>query len=92
MDRAKMERDLHTRGFSCGHLTDPPGQVWRNYIHNVDEVLIVVEGEMELELQGQTFRPAIGEEVLIPAGVVHTVRNVGPTTARWIYGYRRVAS
>ncbi len=92
MDRAKMERDLHARGFSCGLWTDPPGQVWRNYVHNVDEVFIVVEGEMELEMQGRAFRPAIGEEVLIPAGVVHTVRNMGPTTARWIYGYRRVAS
>ena len=92
MDKARMERDLHARGFSYGLWTDPPGQVWRNYVHNVDEVFIVVEGEMELEIQGRAFRPAIGEEVLIPAGVVHTVRNMGPTTARWIYGYRRVAS
>ena len=92
MDRAKMERDLHARGFSCGFWIDPPGQVWRNYVHNADEVFIVVEGEMELEMQDRVFRPAMGEEVLIPAGVVHTVRNVGPTTARWIYGYRRVVT
>jgi hypothetical protein len=30
----------------------------------------------------------IGEDLLIPAGAVHSARNVGKTTARWLYGYR----
>ena len=46
------------------------------------------EGEVELTVQGRTWRPALGEEVFIPAGVAHTVRNVGGTTRRWWYGYR----
>ena len=92
MDRAKVERDWRARGFSCGFWTDPPGQVWRNYVHDVDELFMVVEGAIELEMQGRAFRPGIGEEVLIPAGAVHTVRNLGPTTARWLYGYRKQAS
>jgi len=29
-----------------------------------------------------------GDEVFIPAPALHTVRNVGGTTARWLYGYR----
>ena len=49
---------------------------------------MVLEGELELEMQGRTFRPKQGEEVLIPAKVRHTVRNVGGTTARWLYGYK----
>lgn len=92
IDRAKVERDWRARGFSCGLWTDPPGQVWRNYVHDVDELFMVVEGEIELEMQGRAFRPGIGEEVLIPAGVVHTVRNVASNTARWLYGYRKEAS
>ncbi len=91
-DRAKVERDWRARGFSCGLWTDPPGQVWRDYVHNVDELFMVVEGAVELEMQGRTFRPAIGEEMLIPARATHTVRNVGPSIARWLYGYRRGAS
>ena len=92
MDRAKVERDWRARGFSCGLWTDPPGQVWRNYAHDVDELFMVVAGAIELEMQGRAFRPGIGEEVLIPAGAVHTVRNVGSNTARWLYGYRKEGS
>lgn len=92
MDRAKVERDWRARGFSCGLWTDPPGQVWRNYVHDVDELFMVVAGAIELEMQGRTFRPGIGEEVLIPAGALHTVRNIGPTAARWLYGYRKEGS
>jgi len=49
---------------------------------------MVLEGELELEMQGCTFRPKRGEKVLIPARVMHTVRNVGGTTARCLYGYK----
>jgi len=92
IDRAKVKRDWRARGFSCGLWTDPPGQVWRNYVHDVDELFVVVAGAIELEMQGRAFRPGIGGEVLIPAGVVHTVRNVGSNIARWLYGYRKETS
>jgi mannose-6-phosphate isomerase-like protein (cupin superfamily) len=76
------------RGYSCDLWTDPPGQVWRDYVHRVDELLMVVEGELELEIAGHEHRARPGQEFFIPAGAVHTVRNVGGTTARWLYGYR----
>jgi mannose-6-phosphate isomerase-like protein (cupin superfamily) len=78
-----------SRGFSCDLWTDPPGQEWVDYVHSVDELLMLMEGELEMEMQGRRFRPAIGEEVFIPANISHTVRNVGGTTARWLYGYKR---
>ena len=65
-DRAHIERDWRARGFSCGLWVDPPGQVWEDYVHSTDELLMVLEGELELEMQGRTFRPKNGEEVLIP--------------------------
>jgi len=49
---------------------------------------MVVEGTIELEIDGRVVRPAIGEEVAVPARVRHSVRNIGTTTARWLYGYR----
>jgi mannose-6-phosphate isomerase-like protein (cupin superfamily) len=84
----QIEHDWRSRGFSCGLWVDPPGQEWIDYVHTTDELLMVVEGELELEMQGRTLRPKLGEEVLIPAQVRHTVRNVGSTTARWLYGYK----
>jgi cupin 2 domain-containing protein len=77
------------RGFSCAIWTDPPGQVWADFVHEVDELVILIEGELEVAFGGRTFHPRIGEEVFIPAGTSHTVRNVGKTTNRWYYGYGR---
>jgi mannose-6-phosphate isomerase-like protein (cupin superfamily) len=76
------------RGFSCDIWTDPPGQVWASFVHAVDELVIPIEGEVEIEMQGRKLRPAVGEEVFIPAGVSHTVRNLGRSQSRWYYGYR----
>ncbi len=50
---------------------------------------MVVEGEEEFEMNGRKFSLRIGEELLIPAGTNHTARNVGKTTSKWLYGYKR---
>ncbi len=39
-------------------------------------------------MNGKTLRPAIGEEILMPAGVSHSVKNVGKSRNRWLYGYK----
>jgi mannose-6-phosphate isomerase-like protein (cupin superfamily) len=84
----EVKSDWNRRGYSCGLWTDLPGRVWRDYVHRVDELLMVVEGELDLEIAGQHHRARPGVEFLIPAGAAHTVRNVGSATARWLYGYR----
>jgi len=58
-------------------------------VHHTDELVVVLEGGMEFEFEGQVPRPEIGEEAFIPARARHSARNVGATTARWLYGYRR---
>lgn len=88
VDRAAVRREWTTRGFSCGLWTDPPGQRWENFAHEMDEVVMLLSGEIEVEVGGRTVRPAIGEEILIPARTRHSVRNTADRTARWLYGYR----
>ena len=90
IDPVQVENAWRQRGFSCGLWVDPPGQVWEDYVHQTDELVMVIEGDLELKFQGRRFHPAIGEEVLIPARVRHTVSNVGKTTARWLYGYKEL--
>ena len=84
---SKVAERWKARGFSFGIFTDPPGQVWSDFVHESDELLMVVQGDMELEMRGETIRCPIGEEILIPAKVVHTIRNVGKTGSQWLYGY-----
>lgn len=89
IDQAEVARDWVARGFSCALWVDPPGQRWEDFVHPTDELVMLLEGELELEVAGALSRPTVGEEIFIPAGASHSVRNVGGTTARWLYGYRR---
>ena len=89
VDQVAVAARWRERGFSCGLWIDPPGQIWADFVHAVDELVMVVEGEVEFEVSGQVHRPGPGTELLIPARVSHTVRNLGRTESRWLYGYRR---
>jgi quercetin dioxygenase-like cupin family protein len=88
INRQEVSKDWSARGYSCALWVDPPGQRWENFVHRTDELVLVLEGALEFEIEGEISHPAAGEEIHIPAGAVHSVRNIGGTTARWLYGYR----
>jgi uncharacterized cupin superfamily protein len=88
-DHHKVAADWASRGFGCDIWTDPPGQVWADFVHATDELVMLIDGEIELRFAGRVLQPQAGEEVFIPAGVSHTVINIGATTNHWFYGYRR---
>ncbi len=84
----EIETDWATRGFSCDLWVDTPGQSWEDFAHETDEIVTVLEGNMEFEVEGKVYHPKVGEELIIPARAVHSARNIGKTTARWLYGYK----
>ncbi len=88
INQQRVAEDWASRGFSCALWTDPPGQRWEDFTHPTDEIVIVLEGEMEFEVESEVHHPAAGEELFIPSGAVHSARNIGTTTARWLYGYK----
>ena len=92
IDENKVSSGWEARGFSFGIWTDPPGQMWEGYVHEVDELFMVRDGKVELELHGKKFFPEPGKEILIPAKAVHSVRNLGPTISHWFYGYKELIS
>ncbi len=89
IDRNSIARRWKARGFGCDLWTDPPGARWEDFVHSTDELLMVVDGELEVEMDGRVIRPRPGEEIMIPAGARHSVRNPGAATSHWLYGYRR---
>ena len=88
IDRDRIQAEWTARGFSCDLWIDPPGRCWEDFIHDTDELVLVLEGVMEFEIAGFVQHPAQGEELHIPAHTRHSARNIGKTTARWLYGYR----
>ena len=88
IDPKFIEQSWKSRGFSYKIWNDLPGTIWADFIHKTDELVMLIHGEIELKMSGQIFHPEIGEEILFTAGVIHTVRNIGPVTNQWFYGYK----
>lgn len=88
LTREQIAHDWAKRGFSCALWTDAPGQRWEDFTHSTDELVYVLEGDVEFEIEGDITRPQPGDELLIPARALHSARNIGTTTSRWLYGYK----
>jgi len=80
-----IKQNWNSREYSFGVFHEPLGQGWADFVHRTDEFVVLAEGEIEVEIEGKSQRPQIGEEVFIPANAVHTVRNVGLTNSVWYY-------
>ena len=89
MNPNQLQQDWDSRGYSFGIFKDPPGQVWADFVHKTDELVVLAEGEIEIEIERKVHQPRIGEEVFIPANASHTVRNIGSKENVWYYGYKK---
>ena len=86
-DPAAVAADWRRRGYSCHRMVDPPGQAWRDFVHQTDELVTVVDGVIELTVDGSTMVLLPGDEGFIPRAARHDVVNVHDGTSRWLFGY-----
>ena len=57
-----------------------PGSPPLRHFHPGEEVIYVLEGQLEYEVDGRPTKVyGPGEALTVPAGAVHSVRNVGTT-------------
>src|SRR6201996_1390719 len=84
-----VRTEIHLDGADTGGafclLIDhpPPGWSLPAHLHtDAAETIHVIEGEFEMTIDGDTERLAAGETIHIPAGVVHSGANVGPSPGR----------
>jgi quercetin dioxygenase-like cupin family protein len=54
-----------------------PGSSFPKHSHPGVEIAYVVTGVIDYELNGKTVRLQAGESIYIPAGAVHSAKNVG---------------
>ena len=67
MDSDQIKQDWNSRGYSFGVFRDPPGQVWADFVHQTDELVVLAEGEIEMKIERKAERFQIGGMVFIPA-------------------------
>jgi quercetin dioxygenase-like cupin family protein len=87
VSREAVAADWRARGFSCELFIDPPGREWNDFVHRTDELVTVVEGRLEITIGDNCITAKPGDEVFIPVGAVHSVKNIHSATTRWLYGY-----
>ena len=88
MNESKIKQEWAKRGYSFGISKNPPSKIWSDFIHATDEIIMLVQGKIEIQFQNKKMIPKPGEEVIIPAGEKHTVKNIGENKNIWFYGYR----
>ncbi len=73
-------RELHhTDAQSLAEATLEPGQATERHHHRrTEEIYFVLDGEGEIELDGERRRVAPGDAVLIPPGAWHQIRAATP--------------
>ena len=74
--------------FSAGVTSFQPGVDVPMHSHNVEEMVIVLEGEGECVLDGVTSPVKTWDTTYVPAGVVHCFRNTSDAqmSIMWVYG------
>lgn len=87
VDRDAVAADWAARGYSCNEFTDPPGRAWRDFVHDCNELVTVVEGRLDLEVGEARVSAGPGEEVFIPKGARHSVFNAHDGVTVWLFGY-----
>ncbi|MEU4392974.1 cupin domain-containing protein [Kribbella sp. NPDC023855] len=77
---------------TTGQTIFAPGTGLPVHSHNVEESVLILEGEAIAEIDGERFDLLVGEATWVPAGTPHRFLNRGEGQLRiyWVYGGRDV--
>jgi quercetin dioxygenase-like cupin family protein len=84
--------NCETNQVTTGITVFGPGTGIPLHTHNVDETVLILEGEALVELGDETFELSEGDATWAPPGLPHRFANRGARQMRiyWVYGGRYV--
>ena len=87
-----MKNNTENNRFTTGMTRFPPGEGAPMHSHNCDEQVTLLEGEGEVEIDGEVTALVRYDTTYIPAEVPHRFLNTGtgPMVILWIYSSARV--
>lgn len=87
-----MKNNTENNRFTTGMTRFPPGEGAPMHSHNCDEQVTLLEGEGEVEIDGEVTALVRHDTTYIPAEVPHRFHNTGtgPMAILWIYSSAQV--
>ncbi|GHH25327.1 cupin domain-containing protein [Streptomyces lanatus] len=81
-----------TAVITTGQTVFRPGTGLPLHSHNVEESVLILEGEATAEIDGEFLDLEVGQATWVPAGIPHRFINRGEGVLRiyWVYGGRDV--
>jgi quercetin dioxygenase-like cupin family protein len=64
-----------------------PGSAFPNHTHPGEEIIYVLAGSLEYQVEGKPMTLHAGDVLFIPAGTVHAAKNLGSDTASELATY-----
>ena len=80
--RLRMRFEHQEKDLAGDVEVEPGGGIGKHFHPHQDELWVVREGKARFQLGRSKRLLEAGEEVLVPAGVRHALKNVGNSTAR----------
>ena len=89
MNKEELEKNWTDKGFSFGVGTIKAGDGVNEAVHDEQDELVLMEiGKYEFTIGDDSFIQKGGVEVLIPAGVTHSIKNLSGKDSKIYYGYK----
>jgi len=84
-DGSTIRELMHTAAQSLAEATLAPGQQTERHYHAASEELYyLVDGEGELEIDGERTPVTVGDAILIPPGAWHQITATGGSELRFL--------
>ena len=74
-----QQRDLSVPGREVNQVRGDfgPGDGFPKHTHPGEEVIYVIEGTLEYDIDGKISQVKAGDVLFVPAGAIHSAKNVG---------------
>lgn len=88
VDENRLREKLHSEGFTHTFVwQDRPNAFYPDHTHNFLTAHIILEGEMQLTMNGNSEDFCVGDRCDVPGGTVHSAK-MGPRGCRYLIGER----
>lgn len=75
-NNVKSKKIVHTENFDCVLLTIEKGKIFKEHISNTDAYLIVLTGEINFNINNQSFRLTQSDGIAFAKNTPHSIEAI----------------